>query len=200
MSGYGPSPLPALMGCGVLRREIELLSRKNGWDLRPRYLPSFPHCGSDLVELSLESELERQRGDPAFVLYGLCHPRMDSLVASFGLRRVRGENCMEMLLGSEKYIEELAGGAFFLLEEWARDWKPLAGMVMGHDKASMVEIFRLDRTHILGIRTPASGDFSAEAVFAAEDAGLPLRWIDVGLDVLEARLLEAMDLRPGEHP
>lgn len=58
-------------------------------------------------------------------------------------------------------------------------------------------IFREDRKYLLGLRTPCSGDFTGAAEKAAELVGLPLRWMDVPLDNLEAILQSMLDRKIG---
>jgi hypothetical protein len=58
-------------------------------------------------------------------------------------------------------------------------------------------IFQHSHTHLLAVRTPCSGDFTAAAERAAGIVGLPLRWTDASLDHLESVLEETFGRLPG---
>jgi len=95
-----------------------------------------------------------------------------------------GCNCVARLLGPERYDLELAAGAFFLLEDWARSWSAWSTATFGGGDRVVGEILRATCRGLVAVRTPASGDFLAEAQDVARRTGLPLRWLDVGLDRL----------------
>jgi hypothetical protein len=97
-----------------------------------------------------------------------------------------------MLLGYERFMEELGKGAYFLLEDWALAWKPMLTKLFGSNTAVIREIFHSSHKHIIAIRTPCSSDFTAAAKVAAEFVDLPLYWMDVSLDHLESILTEAI--------
>lgn len=99
-----------------------------------------------------------------------------------------GCNCVARLLGPEIYRRECAAGALFLLEGWARDWPRWARATFGADGAVLRELLQVDHRYLLGVRTPCSGDFRAEAAAVAQRTGLPVRWLDVGLTDLAAAL------------
>lgn len=63
---------------------------------------------------------------------------------------------------------------------------------MPGDPEIMRSIFRSAYKYLLAIRTPCSADFSAEAEAVSEMTSLELRWLDVGLDNLEANLAATM--------
>ena len=94
--------------------------------------------------------------------------------------RTPGQNCVDIYLGHETFCRELEQGAFFLFEEWALHWKEIVGAVMPGDPEIMRSIFRSAHKYLLAIRTPCSGDFSAEAEEVSALTSLELRWIDAG--------------------
>ncbi len=97
-----------------------------------------------------------------------------------------GCNCVAQLLGPRTYRRECEGGALFLLEGWARDWPRWARATFGTDGPVLRELLQADYRYLLGVRTPCSGDFRAEAAAIACRTGLPMRWLDVGLGDLAA--------------
>lgn len=188
-----------LAGCGILSKEIAWLIKKNGWPLDTAFLDSSLHCDLRKLEAGLKGVLERHKARDTIVFYGTCHPRMDELLHGARTIRTEGQNCVEMLLGRELFSRELAAGAFFLLEDWARRWEEISFETFGTRNHNVVrEIYQGDRKYLLCLRTPCSADFSADAVKAGGMTGLPLRWLDVGLDNLEAVLKAAMDRKMKE--
>jgi hypothetical protein len=110
------------------------------------------------------------------------------MIGEAGGTRTDGGNCLEMLLGPERYAEELAAGAFFLLEPWARSFEAVVVRTFGGRWEDTQAIFRDHCRHLLAIRTPASGDFRADAERVAARLDMPLRWASVSLDHLEGVL------------
>jgi hypothetical protein len=88
-------------------------------------------------------------------------------------------------------MEELSNGAFFLLEDWALRWDEVIGKTFGSNPEVVREIFQLSSKYLLCLRTPCSGDFTLPAQEIGLKLGLPLRWMDIGLDNLEAVLRQA---------
>jgi hypothetical protein len=176
---------PLLLGCGILRREIRLLLEKNRWPVDTAFLDSALHIDYAKLSDALTAALAQHAGRDMAVFFGRCHPFMDQIVAEAGAVRIPGQNCVEMLLGPKRFTEELQQGAFFLLEDWARRWDDILARTFRASEQVIRGIFQVDRRYLLGLRTPCSGDFQADAEAAGIKVGLPLRWLDVPLDHLE---------------
>lgn len=189
---------PYLIACGILEKEIRYLVKKNGWELQQSYLPSGLHVDFNKLDHSLNSCLSQHSGETGIVFYGTCHPCMDDFIAKAKTTRTPGQNCVDIYLGHETFCRELEQGAFFLFEDWARHWQTIVGGVIPGNPQIMKDIFCGAHTYLLAIRTPCSGDFTAEAAMVSEMTALPLRWIDAGLEQLEKNLaatLAAMENR-----
>jgi hypothetical protein len=187
-----------LAGCGILKREVDFLIQKNGWPVETLFLDSSLHIDFDSLAKALTSLLARHRGENTIVLYGTCHPLMERMLAEAHTFRTGGQNCVEMLLGHELFTEELANGAYFLLEDWARRWEYIQTKTFNTKNLDLIrDIFQGDRKSLLCLRTPCSGDFTAESEEVSRMVGLPIRRLDVSLDHLEAILLEAIERKQG---
>lgn len=184
-----------LGGCGILRREVEYLVAKRGWPVDTLFLDSALHCDLDKLGRGVTGTLRRAASREVVVFYGACHPLMDDMLAQAGTIRTEGQNCVEMLLGHDRFTEELSRGAYFLLEEWARRWHEIVEKTFGPNLAVAREIFRTHCQYILAIRTPCSTDFTREAETAASYVGVSLRWMDVTTDHLEHVLDAAFEAR-----
>ena len=188
-----------LLGCGILRREVEFLIRENGWPLDTDWLDSSLHVNFEKLARELRTGFLRNKGRDIAVFYGCCHPRMEDILETAHTFRTEGQNCVEMLLGRETFMRELSTGAFFLLEDWALRWDEVMGKTFGNNPAVVREIFQLSSKSLLCLRTPCSGDFEKFAFAAGEAIGLPVRWMDVGLDQLEDVLRRVVLRKFGEH-
>lgn len=181
-----------LIACGILKREISLLIQRNGWPVDAVFLDSRLHADMEALEAALTASLERASGCSVLVLYGYCHPRMAQIVKDYRALRVAGQNCVEMILGSDAFTRELAAGAFFLMEEWAVHWDEIMHRTFDSNDSVLREIFQGDRSCLLCISTPCSGDFREQAARAGSRVGLPVRRREVSLDHLEAALHSAL--------
>jgi hypothetical protein len=182
-----------IIGCGIMRKEIRSLVEKNGWQQSMTFLPSGLHVDFNRLQNSLGKGLQLHAGEPAIVFYGACHPRMDQMLDAAHVVRTPGQNCVDIYLGHETFCRELEQGAFFLFEDWALHWKEIVGTVMPGDPEIMRSIFRSAHKYLLAIRTPCSDDFSAAAEEVSAMTSLELRWVDAGLEHLEANLATTLD-------
>jgi hypothetical protein len=177
-----------IVGCGILKKEIDWLINKNNWLLNTVYLDSSLHIDLEKLKMSLTTALKKHPNQNTLVFYGACHPLIDDLLGEVGMLRTEGQNCVDILLGNNVFTKELSNGAFFLLEDWALRWKHICKKTFGDKKEIVQQIFGEDRKYVLAIKTPCSGDFTKEAELMAQHVGLPLNWLSVGLDNLETVL------------
>jgi len=191
-----------LVGCGILRKEVDSLIHKNGWRLETRFLASALHNYLEKLSSQLDGALDAVEAQDreAIVFYGCCHPSMDKILRKHHTLRTEGQNCIVMLLGYPRFMAELEQGAYFLLEDWALTWEPMITAAFGTNLAVVREIFHSSHKYLLAIRTPCSSDFTAEAEAAARFMDLPLAWADADLAHLEAVLAEALDRKPAQPP
>jgi hypothetical protein len=190
----------ALVGCSILHKEVDFLIKKNGWNIETHFLVSSLHNYLNKLGNELNAALvsEEKRGYQSIVFYGACHPRMEDILAQHHTVRTEGQNCIVMLLGYERFMEDLGKGAYFLLEDWALTWEPMITAAFGKNVAVVQEIFHSSHKYMVAVRTPTSTDFTAAAEAAARFVDLPLVWVDASLDHLESILAEAIGHKQSE--
>lgn len=188
-----------LISCGILKKEIAFLIRKNNWPVEPRFLDSSLHIDFEKLSKGLNNALNKYKDRETIVFYGACHPLMERILDDSNAIRSKGQNCAEMLLGKTLFNEKLSRGAYFLLEDWARRWDEIIGKTFGSNPGVIKDIFRGDRSLILALRTPCSGNFEAQARHAGQTVGLPVRWMDVSLDHLESVLNQTIFSKLGNR-
>lgn len=183
-----------VVGCGILHKEVDWLVKKNGWQVETQFLDSALHnyLGKLSEQLNAALTNDELQGRDTVVFYGCCHPQIDSILEKHHTLRTEGQNCIVMLLGYEKFMQELEKGAYFLLEDWALTWEPMIVKCFGDNPAVIREIFHSSHKFITAIRTPCSGDFTRAAEVAAAYVDLPLQWMDADLSHLEAVIAEAL--------
>lgn len=182
-----------VIGCGILKNEVQFLVQQNKWNVDSIFLDSTHHCDFSKLAGGLNDEIKKHKDRDMFILYGACHPIMDQMLNKAGTFRVEGQNCIEMLLGKDLFMEKLLEGCFFLLEDWAVRWEYLLSKTYPRCRPEiMKEIFNMDRKFILALRTPCSGDFSLQAQNAAKQMQVPLKWMDVSLDHFEGLMENAI--------
>lgn len=177
-----------LISCGIVKEEIKLLIEKNKWAIKPVFLKSSLHVDFDKLWMALTKTLEVHKDKEKYVCYGTCHPLMSRCLDDKKAVRTNVQNCVELVLGKEKFREEIENGAFFLFEDWANNWENVTGSVFGHDPEVLKEIFNSEHKYLLGIKTPCSNDFSKNAEKISKQLEMPLAWIDADLDNLEKEL------------
>jgi hypothetical protein len=181
-----------LLGCGILAKETQWLIAKNSWPLSTMLLDSSLHINLEQLSQALTTALAENQGQDIIVFYGCCHPRMENILQDAGTFRTPGQNCVDILLGNDRFTTELSQGAYFLFEDWARRWQEITEKTFGKSPHLVRDIFQGDHKYLLCLRTPCSGDFAAEAEEAGRQVGLPCRWLDVSLDHLESVLKAAV--------
>ena len=186
-------PQIPLIACGIMKEEIRLLIARNNWPVDPIFLPSSLHVDFDKLQQALEQSLLRFDRERCIVFYGVCHPLMDQILGERRAVRTPGQNCVAICLGTERFSRELAAGAFFLFEDWARNWERVVGTSMPGNPLVMQEIFSEGHSYLLAIRTPCSGDYRLEAEEVSRRTGLELRWLDIDLEQLEEALATTID-------
>ena len=179
-----------MISCGILKNEIEQILDHYHWPVKTRFLDSSLHIDLEKLFKALSGSLKKD-ATRKLVVYGTCHPQINDLLAENNAIRVPCQNCVELLLGRDRFHTELSNGAFFLFEDWARRWEKISFKYFG-DWTIMKEIFQDSHTHILCIKTPCSGDFKEEAEQVSRRTGLPLIWESVDLTNLETVLNKSL--------
>jgi hypothetical protein len=177
-----------LIGCGIFKAEIEFLCAKNHWSLDTHFLPPSLHIDFKALQSELTCALDCHAQRDTVVFYGACHPLMEQMLHNYHTLRSEGQNCVEMLLGRERFMAELEQGAFFLLEDWVRHWDKVILKTFGNHPAVIKQIFQQDHRYLLCLNTPCSHDFTDKAQAIGATLGLPVQSLTVSLDFLEMTL------------
>ncbi|UCH62579.1 MAG: PAS domain S-box protein [Fidelibacterota bacterium] len=109
-----------------------------------RIYPIIPSCTFTVGINLFKHYLDRSiiENDVTLLAYGTCHPQILELLAEYGNRviKVKGNNCYEMFLGTEKYAEYHKKRYWMLNEPFFTKWKKdiLVGYGAGTVNGSML--------------------------------------------------------------
>ena len=188
-----------IIGCGIFAKEIDFVISKNKWPVKTIMIDSINHMDFEKLHKDLEAELLKYKEERVVVFYGACHPLIHKTLERFQTIRTQGQNCIDIILGSKLFNEELANGAFFLSEDWIMRWKDIVTAGFGTDKEVVREIFKSSHTYLNAIKTPCSFDFEAQAKEVSEFLDLELKWLKVDLKELELNLQQTIAAKTGFH-
>ncbi|HOV13780.1 MAG TPA: DUF1638 domain-containing protein [Spirochaetota bacterium] len=183
-----------LIGCGILQKEIDLIIKKNGWDIETLFLDSSLHIDFDKLYQGLSFLLEKNKNQEITVFYGVCHPKIDALLKQYNAKRTPVQNCIEILLGKELFTKELSNGAFFLIEDWVLRFDNIfLDSLFGKNNIEGVKmILQSEHKYFCCIKTPCSSDFSLKTEGLSKKYSMPLKWISASLNNLERILKDTI--------
>ena len=125
-----PAKKALLVSCGIFREELAHLGPAVLGREHPVFLDSMLHMRpAELDDMLLGmAENEDRR---LLLVYGDCCPHMGELVAWSNIRKVRGVNCCDIILGRDVYRRLRREGVFFFMPEWAARWQEVFHVQLG---------------------------------------------------------------------
>lgn len=191
-----PAPPPRCLACSIFRREIEALRASGRLELPVEYLPSMLHMVPARLDARLEVAMAATRKEapdtPLVLAYGDCCGHMADYEARPGAGRTQGINCCEIVLGSETYRRLRREGAFFLMPEWALEWKKVFVGQLGLLGPCAREFMQELHTRLVYLDTGILPVPHATLAEAGDFLGLPVEVLPVSLDPLLASLQQAL--------
>ena len=190
---HADAPLVCI-ACSIFKREVEQLRQEGVWDVPCRFLGSMLHLEPSRLEERLEASLAeaRSRGSRVVLAYGDCCARMEDLGGAPEVTRTQGLNCCEILLGREAYRAMRKEGAFFLLPEWAVNWKVIFRNALGLEGINARTFMQEMHTRLVYLDTGLVPVPRAELDEMAAYSGLPVVVLPTPLDHLEVGLKAAV--------
>jgi hypothetical protein len=182
-----------LIACAIFASEFGRLqaSLRDRFDVR--FLDSMLHMVPEELDCRIGEALAGT-DRPAVLLYGDCSPHMREFARSPDRSRTAGCNCIEILLGSERYRDLRRNGAFFLMPEWAQRWEEVFKQHLGLGDPALARDFMRDSARELVYLDTGSGPLPGELLEEISlFLGLPVRVERTGLDGLETALRTAVD-------
>ena len=183
-----------IITCAVFKPAIEYLHLEERFpNLRLTYLPSILHLIPQKLKNRLikETTAAQKRNERVICLYGDCFPDIDDFCREYGVTKVPGHYCYEMLLGSERFsqlLNEMAG-TYFAEKELIQNFEEYCVIPLElHDEEMKGYCFKQYR-RLLYVRQPSDPDLVAQAGEVADFLGLSLDVSDVDYSYLQKSLV-----------
>ncbi len=181
-----------LVSCGIFRAELARLSPSIIGHVRPVFLDSMMHMRPGKLDEMLMG-LAKNEDRRLLLVYGDCCPHMGELAARPNIRKVRGVNCCDIILGHDTYRQLRREGVFFFLPEWTTRWEDVFRIELGLKKQPLAREFmhemhkRLMYLDTGGVEIPRKTLSDIEAFFE-----MPMEVRPIGLEQLEAGVLDGL--------
>ncbi|MFO8101434.1 MAG: DUF1638 domain-containing protein [Dehalococcoidia bacterium] len=183
-----------IIACGVFKPALDYLNLEARFpNLRITYLSSNLHLHPQILLEQLRSEFESSpKSEKIICLYGNCAAGIDDLCEEYGVVRVSGEFCHDILLGPSRFrqcIDETAG-TYFIEQEVLQNFEVhCTGPLDLNDELMRKYCFE-HYQRLMYIRQPADPDLLAKAKEIAEFLELGLEIREVDYSYLERKLIE----------
>lgn len=186
-----------LVVCGAIVREMIAVAERQGWNYELTAVPAQLHNRPERIAPALKERLDywANRFDLIIVGYADCGSggAIDDLVEHYPhVHRIPGPHCYEFY-GGERFEEQAQRepGTFYLTDFLARHFDGLVIKGLGLDRFPQLrDDYFGNYRELLYLRQQPEEDESDAAHKAAQRLGLEYRREDVGLEILEARLIQ----------
>jgi len=184
-----------IIACSVFKpalQHFELERRYPG--LRLSYLPSNLHMRPLNLRVYLLRRIAyaQKRNERIICLYGDCFPELDRICQRYGVTKVPGFHCYEILLGSGQFqtiIDETAG-TFFLERDLIVNFEEYCVEPLELFDEEIRSYCFHHYHRVLYVRQPSDPDLISRAWELAEFLGLPLEIREADYSHLERNLIK----------
>ncbi|AFA49428.1 DUF1638 domain-containing protein [Acetobacterium woodii] len=201
-----------LIGCGVLRKEIEAFLKDS--DIECRWLEEQLHNEPDKLHLEIQEAIDAQtEADLIYLNYGLCGKALLGIQAkSCPIVMPRVEDCIEIILHGRSDVDALRCTSYFVSQGWL--WGE-DGIGYEHDRVKkkygeekalrIARVMFKNYQYLLFIRTGVeTNDDRLKCEAMAQKLGLGIHETDGNIHLLEEMMSGVRDdryiiLEPGEE-
>ncbi len=186
-----------IIACSVFQPALESLFRDHAFSgFTLSYIPSHLHLYPNILKESLLKAIYVYIPEniPIVLLYGSCFPGIDDFCQEHAIKRIRGDHCFEIMLGSKRFqaIMEETAGTYFLEQDLILNFQTYCIEPLElHDE----EMRRLCLGHyqrLIYLRQPNDPELALEVEAISRFLNLPAATLQVGYSHLKKRLLEVL--------
>ena len=182
------------ISCSIFRDELNKVLSEAEIEIPVKYINSMLHLEPEKLREALDTKIdgEIRCGKEILLLFGDCHHYMDSYKSNSAIKRVCGVNCIEILIGKEKYQELTKDGAFFFINEWSIRWREIFESQLGLNENIAKSFMQDMHKYLLYINTglhPVPTKLMDEA---SEYLGLSWKILDTDTETLKYSLLKTL--------
>jgi len=178
------------IACGIFQKEIEKLKEEGKIDTPFIFIDSMYHIYPEQLKIKLEKEVKKYSEKDIILLYGDCYSNMVDMEKHKNIKRVKGINCVEIILGTEKYKKLRKEGAFFFMPEWILRWRDIFQNHLGLTEVTAKMIMQDMHTKLIYIDTGIIDVPLKELKEASEYVGLSYEIMKINLDCIMGKVLE----------
>ncbi|MFC1951565.1 DUF1638 domain-containing protein [Chloroflexota bacterium] len=196
MSSKNRNPI-RIIACAVFKSTIEYLHMEERFsNLRLTYLPSNLHLLPYKLKNRMLAEIKaaQKRHERVICLYGDCFSGIDDFCQEYGVTKVPGHYCYEMLLGNERFNQLLNGltGTYFAEKDLIINFEEYCVRPLELRDEEMRKYCFNQYRRLLYVRQPSDPDLIARAGEIANFLGLSLDISDVDYSCLQKSLVELL--------
>jgi len=190
-----PSRHLEVIACGALAGHVRDIAARRGWPVTVRPLPAVLHNRPQKITIEAERAVVAAlaSGHAVALAYADCgtYGALDELCARYGLRRLPGLHCYDVLAGADRMAAMFGAepGTYVLTDFLLRsfDRSVLAGLGLDRYPELWDDYFG-HYTRLVWLAQEPTAALEAEAERVAGMFGLPLTRVEVGMSRLEAAL------------
>ena len=190
-----PSRHLEVIACGALAGHVRDIAARRGWPVTVRPLPAVLHNRPQKITIEAERAVVSAlaSGHAVALAYADCgtYGALDELCARYGLRRLPGLHCYDVLAGADRMAAMFGAepGTYVLTDFLLRsfDRSVLAGLGLDRYPELWDDYFG-HYTRLVWLAQEPTAALEAEAERVAGMFGLPLTRVEVGMSRLEAAL------------
>ena len=192
------------MACGALAGHVREIVARRGWPAAVTPLPAVLHNRPQKIIESAERAVASAlaSGRTVVLAYADCgtYGALDELCARYGVRRLPGLHCYDVLAGPSRMREmfDAEPGTYVLTDYLVRSFERtvVAGLGLDAHPELWPDYFRHYR-RVVWLAQDRSAALEAQAERVAARFGLPLTVIETGTSRLEAELARLVGDEPG---
>ncbi|PLX19953.1 MAG: hypothetical protein C0601_00610 [Candidatus Muiribacterium halophilum] len=150
------------LSCGIFEKEIRYLIENKRIDIPFQFLDSSLHMYPQKLNLVLDKKIEKLRNEnkKIIIVYGECHAFMIDVDDDKYVYRTPGINCIQIILGTDRYRKLRKEGAFIFMPEWIERWKEIFSEHLGLKGELGKEMINDMHSKLVYIKTPCYEDDS----------------------------------------
>jgi hypothetical protein len=198
-----PADRAAVIACGAIAQPVERAAARHGWPLDVHPLPPLLHNRPERIAAAVEAEVIRLRGHyrRIAVAYADCgsYGALDEVCARFGLARLRGDHCYDVIAGAARIagLLEAEPGTYLLTDYLVRSFHRSVVVELGLDRhPELREDYFGHYRRAVWLTEDPTPRLRAAAEDAAATMALPLAQLDVGSAGLDSALAELLTETP----
>ena len=182
------------IACAIFKEEIDKLKEKGKVKIPIYYIESSLHIYPEKLKSVMSemiTKLEKEF-DIIILIYGDCHASIIDWDKKENIKKVKGVNCVEMLLGKKEYRKRRKEKCFFLLPEWVVKWEDIFKNHLGLNEKIGKEIMKEVHDKLVYVDTGIIDVPKKDLDDVSDFTGLNYSIMNINLDILEEKIEECI--------